>query len=128
MLKEIIISIVIIVFVVIGNFITQNYTVEATQNLTDSIYNLKEKISKDINNEETKKCVDEVENLWKSKYDKLAYFIEHNELEKVETNLTGVKSFIETAEYSDAICELEKMNFLLEHIKDKYAINLENIF
>ena len=38
------------------------------------------------------------------------------------------KSYIESQQYKDAICELEKTIFVLEHINEKYTFNLENIF
>ena len=59
---------------------------------------------------------------------KLAYYIEHDELEKVDTNLIGLKSYIETEEESDAVSELEKSVFVLKHIEDKTRMNLKNIF
>ena len=58
----------------------------------------------------------------------MAYFIEHDELEKVDTNITALKSFIETNEYAEAISELDKSVFVLRHIEEKYAFSLENVF
>ena len=72
--------------------------------------------------------VKEVRDDWENRHDKLAYYIEHNELEKVETNLVALNGFIESNEYSDAISELDKSVFVLKHIEDKYAFNLENVF
>ncbi len=65
---------------------------------------------------------------WERRHDKLAYFIEHDELEKVKTDLTALNSFIETKEYAEAISELDKCVFVLKHIEDKYAFNLQNVF
>ena len=58
----------------------------------------------------------------------MSYFIEHDELEKVENNFTGLKSFIETQENAEAINELDKGVFTLKHIEDKNSLNLRNIF
>ena len=65
---------------------------------------------------------------WKDYFEKLAYYIEHNELEKVETNLTSLKSYLETEQYHDAANELDKAEFVLKHIEDKNSFNLMNIF
>lgn len=65
---------------------------------------------------------------WQEKHDKLAYFIEHDELEKVETELIVIKSYIETEDYEESISELDKGVFILKHIEDKYAFNLQNVF
>ena len=58
----------------------------------------------------------------------MAIFIEHEELEKTETSLAGLKSYTEMEEYADAVEELDKMNFLMEHIEDKNKFILRNIF
>ena len=65
---------------------------------------------------------------WLKYHKRLAFYIEHNELEKVETNYVTGKSFIENAKYEDAMSEVEKTIFVLQHINDKYSVNLENIF
>ena len=90
MRKEAVICLIIVIAIVIGNWITHNYTVESVDDISGKL--------------------------------------EDTEIEKVENNLTSVRSFIETKNYSDAISELDKANFLLKHIEDKYPISLENIF
>ena len=79
-------------------------------------------------NENIKNKKEEIKKEWENRYDKLAYFIEHDELEKVKTDLTALNSFIETKEYAEAISELDKCVFVLKHIEDKYAFNLQNVF
>ena len=130
--KEMIICILIVIAIVGGNIYTQNYTVESVEEMTSKLDELKSVILKvkngEIDKEKIKIKLEETKKQWEMRHDKLAYFIEHDELEKVETNLTGLNSFIETEEYSKAISELDKSNFILEHIQEKYAFNLENIF
>ncbi len=81
-----------------------------------------------MENDKAQQKVESIYEQWKKRHDKLAYFIEHDELEKVETELIAIKSFIETQEYAQTISELDKGVFLLTHIEDKYAFNLQNIF
>ena len=50
------------------------------------------------------------------------------QIEKIETTFTACKSFIKTEDYGDAICEVEKTVFLVNHLTDKYSFNLDNIF
>ena len=80
------------------------------------------------NQEEAKRRMQIVKDKWKEKFKVLAYYIEHNELEKVETNLTNIKSFINRKEKNLAISGIDEANFILKHIKEKNAFNLENIF
>ena len=65
---------------------------------------------------------------WLNQHRKLAIFIEHDELEKVETDFVTCKSYMESKQYDMANAELEKTIFVLEHISDKYSFNFENIF
>ena len=126
MLKETIICIVIVVGIIIGSILTQNYTQSTVEKISKKLVELKEELIKGKNVEENE--IKNLEKEWDEKKKKLAYFLEHDELEKVETNLVGMKSFIKTKEYTEAICELEKGIFVLKHIEEKYALSLENIF
>ena len=131
MLKESIICIVIVISIIFGNYQTQNYTKESVRVISEELAELKEELLKGDNEkkqENVKNKIEKVYEEWNKRHDKLAYFIEHDELEKVETNLTSLKSYIETKEYSDSINELDKGEFILKHIEEKYAFSLENIF
>lgn len=131
MQKEIIVCIFIIVLITVGNVVTQNYTVESVESLADQLSDLKSDIFKEeenIERDSIKDKIKQIEDNWESRHDKLAYYIEHDELEKVETNLTSLRSFIEANENSEAVSELDKSVFVLKHIEDKYAFNLQNIF
>ena len=131
MIKELIISIVIVVSIFIGNAVTENYTKESITETTQSLASLREEIikdEKDIDNEVAKKKVYDIYEKWSLRHEKLAYYIEHDELEKVKTELTELKGYIEKEEYSNALPDLDKSVYILEHIKDKTALNLKNIF
>lgn len=132
MWKETIICIIIVTVIIVGNVITQNYTLESVKELADELEELKEDFLKieqgEKNSEDAKEKIKEIKANWDSRHDKLAYYIEHDELEKVETDLTAINSFIEKEEYTDAVSELDKSVFVLKHIKEKYEFNLENIF
>lgn len=134
MKKEIIICIIVVIAISIGNIITQQYTKESVATLSNDLEELKLDLNNKIKNEEEKtndelsNSVDKITKDWESRHDKLAYYIEHNELEKVEDNLTGLDSLVSTEEYAEAIKELDKCIFILRHIEEKYAFNLENIF
>ena len=125
--KELIICIILVTLIIIGDWIIQNYTKNTINNITGELETLKqclfEKSDKNINEQ-----IDRIDNKWNKVHDKLACYIEHDELEKVETNFTACKSFAKTEEYEQAISELEKTVYVLEHITDKYSFDLVNIF
>lgn len=127
MYKEIIISILLLILIIIGDVITQNYTKKTINDLTNELETLKQSLqdnSKEMAFCESKK----IDEKWEQAHDKLAYYIEHDELEKVETNFTSCKSFMDNENYDFAINEIEKAVFVLNHITDKYSFNLVNIF
>ena len=131
MLKEIIICITIVTTIVIGNSVTQKYTTESVDEMVNLVHNIKTEIFEkkeniDINNLESE--IDQLKDKWEKRHEKLAFYIEHDELEKVETNLTGLKGEIEGEEYGEVMSRLDQSVFLLEHIEDKYKFNLQNIF
>ena len=125
--KELIICIVLVILIIIGDIITQNYTKNTVNYLTGELENLGKNLSAKDDNKAYEK-ISEIDNKWKKAHDKLAYYIEHDELEKVETNFTACKSLAKNGEYEQAISELEKTVYVLDHITDKYSFNLVNIF
>lgn len=129
MWKETIICMVIVIAIVLGNSLTQDYTKKSINELNGGLEKLKENImQEEVDQGKVKKEIDEIDQIWDNRHDKLAYFIEHDELEKVETEWRALKSLIETEEYKEAMSELDKSVFILKHIEDKYAFNLQNIF
>lgn len=131
MWKEAIICSIIIITILIGNQVTQSYSVETVEEITIKLEELKQEMNKEqenINHEKINEKIEDIFNKWEERHDKLAYYIEHDELEKVETNLTSLKSYIKTNQYAEAVCELDKTVFILKHIEDKYVFNLQNVF
>lgn len=153
MRKEIWICIVIIIIIVVSNYITQNYTNATAEDLNNKLQDLKtelinisenkEEESKKIEYEETKNetkkiteeqkelitsKIEEIDKIWEEKNDKLAYYIEHTELEKVDNNLVTLKSLIESKNYDEALKETDETAFAIKHLEEKYAFNFKNIF
>lgn len=126
MLKEIIISITIIVIIFSLDFLTRSYTDESIKQTTIMLDSLKEKIKN--GEDSTNKNIEELIDSWWNKRKKLSYFIEHDELEKVDTNLTNLKSYIEVSDYDMAINSIDEVKYILEHIKQKNSFSLANVF
>lgn len=128
MWKEIIICIVIVILIFIGNYASQNYTVESVKDLNTQLSDLEELIGQDENNTKIENKIEEIKTNWDDRYKKLAYFIEHDELEKVEANLTSINGLINAETLEDVRSEIQETEFILKHIEKKYAFIIENIF
>lgn len=131
MTKEISIIIVIIVVIIFGNQITQKYTKIAIEETITQLNEIKDSLKEDenqIDKPEMKEKMEQFYKGWEKKHNKLAYFTEHDELEKVKTSVVSLKSYVETNEYEEAMSEINKSIFILQHIKDKSEFNLQNVF
>ncbi len=127
MQKELVICVILVILIIIGDIVTQNYTKNTVNYITGELESLKQSLF-EKDDDKADKEISKIDNKWKEVYDKLAYYIEHDELEKVESNFTACKSLAKTREYEQSISELEKTVYVLEHITDKYSFNLVNIF
>lgn len=129
MKKELIIIIGIILLVIIGNIITQNYTKQCIARVNENLEDLKENVqSTQRDNTKLKEKMTNLEKDWDEMQEKLAFYIEHDELEKVETQIFLLKGHIEGELYKETLSEIEKCSFILEHIADKTALDIKNIF
>ena len=127
MQKELVICVILVILIIIGDIVTQNYTKNTVNYITGELESLKQSLF-EKDDDKANKEISKIDNKWKEVYDKLAYYIEHDELEKVESNFTACKSLAKAREYEQSISELEKMVYVLDHITDKYSFNLVNIF
>ena len=106
MWKETVICIIIVSAIILGNNMTQSFTKQSVSELSGSLEKLREAIRQnEVKQEEVKNEIDSVYEEWQKRHDKLAYFIEHDELEKVETELIAIRSYIETQDYEESVSE-----------------------
>ena len=129
MKKELIICILIILIIIIANVATQNYTKQCVDSMNENLKVLKEAtLLDDVDKDDVLKKLQNIEDTWNGFQEKLAYYIEHDELEKVETQIYAMKGFSKIEKYDEVVPELEKCMFILEHIQDKTKLNVKNIF
>lgn len=127
MYKEITIIIIIILMIFIGDYITQNFTKNSVNYLTNELSILKKQLT-EKSYKEANEQVNKIQLKINEVHHKLSYYLEHDEIEKVETDFTACKSLTKMGEFNLAIEELEKTIFVLNHMTDKYSFNLDNIF
>lgn len=129
-IKEII-ALIIIVICVVGSDI---YVLNFTENSIAEIEKDFNKIIENALNEENYKKEYEIEKIekfeekWKEIENKLAYFTEHDELEKVSVTIAIMKADVEANLKEDAYEKMQEIKFRMEHIKTKQKLKLNNIF
>lgn len=129
MFKEIGICIFIAIIIFALDTITLNYLEKAISETTDNLQEIKEKIlENDKDDEEIQTLVNNAYDRWLDYHNNLAIYIEHDELEKVETDFSSLIGEIEVEDYDNASSELNKAIYILNHIEHKYRVSLDNIF
>ena len=126
-MKEIMISIGVILFILVLDFTTQRYMKQTVDVMTVDLHELRKEI-KDENKENLEDSIKRLNDEWNNRNKILSLYIEHDELEKVETYLSGFESYVEEEDKALALNEIDKTEFVLEHISNKYKFNMENIF
>ena len=76
MLREISTIIIIVVLIWFGNYVTENYTRYAT----DTMINLLDEIDVEDESDFNTEKIEEINVKWNDVKDKMAYYIEHDEL------------------------------------------------
>lgn len=152
MKKEVIICIIIIALIIITNIIAQNYTKTCVESMTGKLYELEGNVikienanniteknseSNESNNSQSKEIASNhqiyekiynIDKLWHEFHNQLAFYIEHDELEKVETRISNLKGLDKSQKYEEMLPQIEECVFLLEHIRDKHTLTAINIF
>lgn len=130
MTKELIISIIIVIVIVAGDIITTKYTNQSIETTIQSLSEIRKEIEKEdeIDTDKLKGQIKEIREDWNQRHKKLAIYIEHDELEKIETDLAGLNGYLDKEEYGDSMAQLDISVYVLEHIKNKTTLSLINIF
>ena len=134
MQKELIISIVIIIAIIIINVVANNYTEKSVHYLDDKLDEIKQ-LSLEDNENNTTQNKDKIQEKirkfredWSKINASMALYIEHDELEKVNTSLVILEQNLILGEYVQGIAELENCKYILNHIEDKESMRIINLF
>lgn len=124
--KELIISISVIILVIVVNFVMGKLVDDKLNHVIDLLAEMRTAIQEEDYNKATEES-EKIEKHWKDSQMFLSCYIEHDELEKVETEFTSLKACLEIEE-EDCLEYIDRMSFIVEHIEKKDDFVLENIF
>ena len=126
-MREIVIIMVVLAIIFGVNNITETYTDSSLGKIDELLKDLRT-ILIDKNNSKAIEKIDEILNKWEEKSEVLSYYIEHDELEKIETYLIEIKSDIDNNDFIKAIENLDVCEFIISHMNEKQGFLLKNIF
>lgn len=127
--KELIISIVIVISIFALNYITQGYTDKTVNEVKEHLNSIKEELTKeDPDFEKAIIKADKAFEKWEELDDKMALYIEHNEIEKVTTAITSTVSFTKMKDEGQAVDSIDRGIYLLDYIDEREKFTIDNIF
>lgn len=133
MYKELIVCSIIIILILFLSFISGKFLDKTVDEMRVKMDDLKSKIiqiktaEKEEIKDEVKDKINEVTKYWSKKYKILNLYIEHDEIEKITIQLVLIEANIENEMYDDAIVEVERGKFSLDHLKSKLKLTWDNI-
>lgn len=125
MKKELIICLIIIFVIIIGDIVLQNYTNNSLGLISQNLEELKDDLD---DKDKSKEKIEYINNAWNEKFNILTCYLEHDELEKVKTQLVIITAGIDVNDTEYVNEEISRAIYILEHIEDKNNFKIDNIF
>lgn len=129
MRKELIITILVFLIIFISDIFLQNYIKGSVEEIKNDLENLKKEVlDSGIESKELEEKVKKIYEKWEIKNKVLTFFVEHDELEKVNTELNKIKGYFEVDMKDDSMTDINETIYVLEHIREKQKVSLKNVF
>ena len=125
--KEYVMIVLIIVFVILAELITSKITCKVVEDINYYINFLEE----GIDNNDIGDKMEKLSSQWRKSEIKLAFFMEHSELEKINADITNLRSNVynrNNNNYEDIKELIDEIKYRLEYVKNKQKLGLKNIF
>lgn len=130
-MRDAIIIISIILIIIVGDSMMQNYLSKTTEELLVDLNELKDKAIKVKGNNERDEIItlaNNVDEKWQEISNTWSIIIVHQEIDNLEQAFTRAKSSIENGDLDEAIPEIEEAIFFTNHVRDRERLTLKNIF
>ena len=135
MKRTLVVCIIIIIFIVMSDLLLRKYAdnkfdymIGKLTDITNSIKLVGDKPEMVSNNTDgNKKIIEDLESMWEKDYTIMSCYLEHNELEKVKTQMVIIRAGMETNDVSYIYEEVNRAVYIIEHIKDKSRLKIDNI-
>jgi len=125
-MKNVTISLIIFIIMVISIAFSINYL----NKVTDDLGRLNDEIEQyitDINWDKAYKSSIEYTEKWKDYSEKLKLFVDHQEMDKIETELWKLIQYIKEKAKEEALASIHVLKYLVDHISELEKVNIQNI-
>ena len=127
--RHLIFAIAIVIIIIILDIIFENYSKSIIKKVNvniDKIY--KEFEENNYNENKLEKLAKNSKNEWEKKEKFLSCFIEHDEFEKINIKLNILYIKIKNKNWVDAKADVIEIKKLVEYLKGKYELSIQNLF
>lgn len=128
MKREIIISLVIIIFIVMLDIISNSITNDKIAEMISMLDDFRQSIENQENIEESLPKAEKIKEKWEEYGNLMGYYIEHDEIEKAGIEISNLYSYCKSGEKNEELKTIYAVEFWLEHIEEKHAVKLNNFF
>ena len=131
MFKEVLIIIIIIVGIIGFNFLIQNYLESSSEEIVVKLEEVSNKLmetSENVNYEEIKKDISELESKWYEVEKIWMLILLHSDLDMIDRTFKNLFSYIDTKDFEGAYRTVKELKFLIEYIAEKDAFTIKNVF
>lgn len=125
MKKEIVLCVVIVLSIITGDIFLQNHTNNSLNKINEKLSVLRSEI-KETDNFDMKK-IEEIDNEWEESFEVLTCYLEHEELEKIKTQLVIISAGMELNDKEYVFEEIDRAIYIINHIETKQKLKLDNI-
>lgn len=126
-MKSAIISITIICLLISGWFIMYTFVSNLSQDLLSQLKHMEANLDNNDWNS-MKSTLSRLSVQWRKASDKLMLVLDHEEMEKINMSLIKLDSYIKIKNKGLTTGEIASLKFLIDHIKEKESLSLDNIF
>ena len=126
MFEQITIVIIIVILIIFLEVVTSKNTGYSISKILDEINEISDLLEKDIN--KAKEKSKNIFEKWEKLENKMNYYLEHDELEKVGRQINILESQIKSENVLDIKQNIAEIRFLLKHIEEKPKLTVDNIF
>ncbi|WP_125153392.1 DUF4363 family protein [Clostridium rectalis] len=126
-MKNVFISCTTFVVMIFCILFSINYLNKICNEMSDINYKLEQSI--ELGNwRQSKNIVSNLTNNWEKFSDKLSIFVNHEELDNINSELSKLTQYINYKNKDESMASLHSIKFFIQHISKLEKINMQNIF
>lgn len=127
MMKVIILILGVTVVIILSGILINSYLDKSSKIIEDGIDRIEADV-RERNWEAAKSDFTQISSKWDKTKVIWSMLVDHIEVDNIDSTLSRIQSHIQTKDYSLSLGEISALRLFVEHIPEKEALSLRNIF